>query len=205
MKKTQNIVKALDPVIRTAMRAAIEAIRAEAAIFVATPKNGYDGAAGDLVTTADNAAQKVYVEAFAKAFPGIGLIGEEDGLNTPCTIPGADIYITIDPLDGTKAFARNESHGVGTMVGVVENGKVVAGYVGDVNTGEIYALGPVGATRTRFGSEAPMKPDAARPLGERIVMLNAAPRRFPTCIRTMRCNVPSTGPGRITCRPSPSR
>ena len=53
---------------------------------------------------------------------------------------GEGSYITVDPLDGTKAFIRRQSHGVGTMVAMVEEGQVVSAYVGDVNTQEIYGF-----------------------------------------------------------------
>src|ERR1035437_6533330 len=192
MKNKKNItntatadVKNMGAVIRKAMNEAIEVIRKEAATFIATPKEHYDGVTDDIVTTADKAAQKVYVDVFMKAFPGFGLIGEEDGLNKPCTIPRENIYITIDPLDGTKAFARHESHGVGTMVGVVKNGKVIAAYVGDVNTGEIYGFAPdePAVTRTRFGVTAPLFADIKTPLHARYILLNTPPYRFPAAVQ----------------------
>ena len=39
----------------------------------------------------------------------------------------------------TMAFVRRQSHGVGTMV---EQGRVVSAYVGDINTQEIYGYRP---------------------------------------------------------------
>ena len=35
-------------------------------------------------------------------------------------------------------FIRRQYHGIGTMVALVEAGRVVAAYVGDVNTQEIW-------------------------------------------------------------------
>ncbi len=190
MNTTKNITYTADgtslgTIIRNAMNEAIHIIRKEAATFIATPKEHYSGAMDDIVTTADKAAQKVYVDAFMKAFPGYGLIGEEDGLNKPCSIPGENVYITIDPLDGTKAFARHESHGVGTMVGVVRNGTVIAAYVGDVNTGDIYGFDPERPvpTRTRFGVDVELAHATHRPLGERFILLNTPPYRFPKPIQ----------------------
>ena len=55
---------------------------------------------------------------------------------------GAGTFFTVDPLDGTKAFVRRQSHGVGTMVALVEQGRVVSAYVGDINTQEIYGYRP---------------------------------------------------------------
>jgi fructose-1,6-bisphosphatase/inositol monophosphatase family enzyme len=173
--------KSLGTVIREAMNQAIAVIRTEAATFIATPKEHYSGTMDDVVTSADKAAQKVYVDAFEKAFPGYGFIGEENGMNTPCTIPGENIYVTCDPLDGTKAFVRQESQGVGSMLAVVRNGVVIAAYVGDVNTGEIYGFDPEHPTptRTRFGVTTDLVHKTDRPLHTRYILLNTPSYRFP--------------------------
>ena len=68
--------------------------------------------------------------------PWRGLIGEE-GLNVPCKLE-TPTYITIDPLDGTRAFIRRQSHGVSTMIALVQNEQVISAWIGDTNTQEIY-------------------------------------------------------------------
>ncbi|MBI5126261.1 MAG: hypothetical protein HZA80_00630 [Candidatus Taylorbacteria bacterium] len=177
--------KKIGPVIRRAMHEAIAVIREQAATFIAESKTHYDGVREDIVTTADRAAQEVYITHFTKYLPGFGLVGEEDGLRRPCTIPHDDVYITIDPLDGTKAFARGQSHGVGTMVGVVRGGKIVAGFVGDVNTGEIYGFDPENPVpiRTRFGVDQVLASDTSMPLARRYVMSNTSPTEFSRQVR----------------------
>lgn len=179
--------KKIGPAIREAMKEAIEVIRKEAATFVAEAKEHYDGVREDVVTTADRAAQEVYIKYFTKNLPGFGLVGEEDGLRRLCTIPGDDVYITIDPLDGTKAFARHQSHGVGTMVGVVRRGRVIAGFVGDVNTGDIYGFDPENPApiRTRFGVDGLMVPDTTQPLARRYLMSNTSPMEFSRKVRKL--------------------
>src|SRR5262249_24464765 len=59
-------------------------------------------------------------------------------------------FFTVDPLDGTKAFIRRQSHGVGTMVALVEQGQVVSAYIGDINTHEIYGYRPGSRTVHRI-------------------------------------------------------
>ncbi len=187
----ERLLQGLGPVIRLAVGEAIEIIRKEAAIFTANAKVAYDPHKTDIVTSADRAAQAHYARRFNEAFPGIGLLGEEDGLRQACAISvegkPVNIYITIDPLDGTKAFARQMSYGVGTMVGVVYDGRVIAAYVGDVNTGEVYGFAPdaPAPTRVRFGVETVLAPDTKARLADRYIMLNNVPRRFPANIQAM--------------------
>lgn len=109
--------------------------------FTVYEKKGLDGGA-DLVTTADLEAQEIYVRALTEWFPGVGIVGEEDGLKVPCTIEGHNIFFTLDPVDGTKALARLQASGVATMISLVVNGGVVAAYIGDVNAGQLYGFRP---------------------------------------------------------------
>lgn len=119
------------------VRRAMDEIRRQRFLFDATDKVGYDGKMEDVFTTADTAAQAIYEKSIREALPGVGIIGEE-GLCIPCTLEGVDAYVVIDPLDGTKAYVRRQSHGVSTMVALVVNGSVVTAWIGDVNTMEIY-------------------------------------------------------------------
>ena len=73
--------------------------------FVATEKESYK-AGQDFVTTADREAQQIYLRTLSETFPTYGVIAEEDNLRTDCLEKDEDIYFTIDPLDGTKAFMR---------------------------------------------------------------------------------------------------
>ena len=163
----------LKTVVLTAVTKAIQAIRDEASCFEREAKENYDPAKEDVVTSADKRAQALYVEILGNAFPTYGIIGEENGLCKPCTDGDAEIYFTVDPLDGTKAFARRQSHGVGTMIGLVKDGEVVVSYIGDINTGEVFGYAGDGAvTRDRFGVESVMTTDIVSPLGKQYIMLN---------------------------------
>ncbi len=182
MRNFDNLLLKIGPVVKAAMLEAIEVIRQEAGKFVAEAKLYYSGKVGDVVTSADFAAQAVYRRHFEAGLPGFGLIGEE-GLEVPCSLAGGeDIYITIDPLDGTKAYARRQAHGVGTMVGVVRNGRVIASFVGDVNSGDVYSFAPgCQPSRVHFGQESFLVgfDQEIGDLDKQYLLLNAAPAEFP--------------------------
>lgn len=133
------------PLVGVAMkemvRRAIREIRRQRFIFDAQPKAGYGGEYNDLVTSADREAQRIYLKMLRQCFPGFGIIAEEDELRVPCQ-QERQLHFTLDPLDGTKAFGRRQSTGVGTMIALVEGHEVLAAYVGDVMTQEIYGFRP---------------------------------------------------------------
>lgn len=133
------------PLVGVAMkemvRRAINEIRRQRFIFEAQAKLGYGGESNDLVTSADRSAQRIYLKMLRECFPDFGVIAEEDELRVECA-GGRQLYFTLDPLDGTKAFGRRQSTGVGTMISLVEDGQVLAAYVGDVMTQEIYGYRP---------------------------------------------------------------
>lgn len=92
---------------------------------------------GSPVTAADRAgenAARAWIEA---RFPRDGILGEEEG----STRPGAARRWIIDPIDGTKSFVR----GVplwGTLVGVAEGERVLAGAAYFPAVGELVAAAP---------------------------------------------------------------
>ncbi len=124
------------------VRRAIQAIRNQRFVFDAQRKEDHQGSMTDLVTTADLEAQRVYLRVLRNCFPNYGVIAEEEGLRLPCRLKGRQLSFTIDPLDGTKAFARRQSAGVGTMIALLEGRQVISAYVGDVMTQEIYGFRP---------------------------------------------------------------
>ncbi len=129
--------------MKEAVRRAIREIRNQQFIAEATSKTTvYNPDKEDFVTSADKAAQGIYVKLLREAFPGYGIVAEENDLSVSCTIPGEDLWFTVDPLDGTKAFIRRQSHGIGTMISLVRDHEVIAAYVGDVMTQEIYGYRP---------------------------------------------------------------
>lgn len=128
-------------VLKELVRRAITVVRNERQAFEVTSKLGYGGKMNDVFTTADTKAQDVYLCSLQECFPDAGIIAEEDKLSITAK-NGENMYFTIDPLDGTKAFIRRQSHGVGTMIACVKDNEIVSAYIGDINTQEIYGYRP---------------------------------------------------------------
>ena len=158
--------------MKEAVRRAIVAIRAQRFTFEARTKESRDGP--DFVTTADQSAQRVFVTLLRNWFPEFGIVAEEEGLRVPCTHPRHDLWFTVDPLDGTRAFMRRQSHGIGTMVSLVCDGEVIGACVGDVMTSEIYAARAEDESVHRiseFGIAERLVIDETRPLAEQWVLV----------------------------------
>lgn len=112
-------------------------IRANRLNFSAEAK-GENFGTTDWVTNIDREAQKLYEKLLLEAFPDHGIIGEEDGLNKPCTLPNANWWRTVDPIDGTGQFVRQASDGIGSMLALMRDGAISESCIGDVMTGELY-------------------------------------------------------------------
>ncbi|MBS2037909.1 hypothetical protein JST97_23185 [bacterium] len=171
------------PLVGVAMkemvRRAINEIRRQRFMFEAQAKLGYGGECNDLVTSADREAQRIYLKMLRECFPDFGVIAEEDELRVECG-PGRQLYFTLDPLDGTKAFGRRQSTGVGTMISLVENGQVLAAYVGDVMTQEIYGYRPESDRVHRISEYETGETIFVRerPLSEGVLLSRDAPWKF---------------------------
>jgi histidinol-phosphatase len=94
---------------------------------------------GSPVTIADRNAEQAAREWIEKRFPADGILGEELGV----TRPDARRRWVLDPIDGTKTFIR----GVplwGTLVGLCEGERVLAGAAYFPAVGEMLAAVPGG-------------------------------------------------------------
>jgi histidinol phosphatase-like enzyme (inositol monophosphatase family) len=90
-------------------------------------------AAFDPVTEADRAAETAIRALITRHFPDHGILGEEHG----ATGLDRDHVWVIDPIDGTRAFIT----GIpvwGTLVGLTEHGKAIAGMMAQPFTGELF-------------------------------------------------------------------
>jgi fructose-1,6-bisphosphatase/inositol monophosphatase family enzyme len=128
-------------ILKEAVRRAQTVIRAERQTFEQHAKQGYGGTMDDVFTSADRAAQEVYLRTFSECFPGCGVLAEEDALSIGAQAP-ITAYFTVDPIDGTRAFIRRQSHGISTMVALVDGGEVISAYIGDVSSNEVYGYRP---------------------------------------------------------------
>jgi 3'(2'), 5'-bisphosphate nucleotidase len=87
-----------------------------------------------LVTNADHAANNIIRRGLLEAFPTHALISEETGREGN---PDAEYVWLVDPLDGTKAYAK-KSPGFSVMVGLLKNEIPVLGIVVDPLEGHLY-------------------------------------------------------------------
>lgn len=87
----------------------------------------------DVVTEADEAAERAITAGLRAAFAGADVVGEEAAGRDPALLDllgSSDLAFVVDPLDGTKNFASGLPL-FGVMVGVVVRGEVVAGVIHD--------------------------------------------------------------------------
>lgn len=124
----------------------------------------------DVVTDADEAAEREISARLRKLFPHAVLVGEEAAGRDATLLDKlatADLAFLIDPIDGTKNF----SSGVplfGVMVAAVVRGKVVLGVIHDPVCGDtFYAVRGEGAWRQAEGSAVTdLKVAAAMPVAQ---------------------------------------
>jgi fructose-1,6-bisphosphatase/inositol monophosphatase family enzyme len=87
----------------------------------------------DLVTDADEAAERLITQGLGRLFPGCVVVGEEAAAADPGlidTLAGAELAFTVDPVDGTSNFAAGLPL-FGVMASAVERGEVVAAVILD--------------------------------------------------------------------------
>ncbi|MEQ1561729.1 MAG: inositol monophosphatase family protein [Nitrospira sp.] len=180
---TNNKIGNLGMFMRIAVGGAIEIAQAEAAHYQRIPKVHYDGMQEDLVTSADLKVQEHYQLLVKNHYPNDPLVGEEGEDKDEVT----GRRFTCDPVDGTKAYGRNQSTGVSTMFAHVDDEEEVnAVCLGDINTGEIYQYAPdLSPIRTRFGITSFLGMEWNKPLGKQYVLLRHPLDEFPKNVQKM--------------------
>lgn len=150
---------ALDLAASLAARAgaAIRGIRA--AGFVVERKSDYSP-----VTEADRIAEALIVEGLREAAPGIPVVAEEEVAAGIVTAPAARFWL-VDPLDGTKEFAKGLDE-FAVCIGLVEEGRPLLGALALPASGELFGgLVRPGIAWKQLG-EGPRRPIATRALPE---------------------------------------
>jgi fructose-1,6-bisphosphatase/inositol monophosphatase family enzyme len=87
----------------------------------------------DLVTEADEAAERVIAAGLERRFPGCVVVGEEGtaaDASLLSRLAGADLAFVVDPVDGTANFAAGVPL-FGCMAAAFVKGEVVAGWIHD--------------------------------------------------------------------------
>jgi fructose-1,6-bisphosphatase/inositol monophosphatase family enzyme len=87
----------------------------------------------DLVTEADEAAERMITTGLQHVFPGCVVVGEEAASGNPALLgrlDGAELAFVVDPVDGTQNFAAGLPL-FGVMAAAIVNGEVVAAVIHD--------------------------------------------------------------------------
>lgn len=185
-------------VLKEVVRRAIIAIRNMRVAFEVNTKPDYDGKPNnDFVTSADKASQEIYVKILKECFPGYGIIAEEQLLCLQSSLPdGEDLYFTVDPLDGTKAFIRKQSFGIGTMVALIHNGVVISAYVGDIMTQEVFGFRPESSKFHRISEFQNSEDLSINPkliLAKQKVLLQESPYKHSEFVNELVCDPKNGG------------
>ncbi len=88
---------------------------------------------GDLVTIADEGAERYLAPRLQALIPGSVVVGEEEVATDPSVLDrlqGEGTAWVIDPIDGTANFAAGRPL-FAVMVGIVRNGETLAGWIYD--------------------------------------------------------------------------
>lgn len=115
----------------------------------------------DLVTEADEAAERFITARLAKLQPSAVMVGEEAAARNPALLNmlvDADLAFLIDPIDGTRNFVAGLPL-FGMMVAVCHRGDVLAGVIYDPVTHEwTMAVRGEGAwSEAANGTQTPLK------------------------------------------------
>jgi len=118
----------------------------------------------DPVTDADRRIEALIRERLGARFPDHRIVGEEQGDSGAGTT-----YWIIDPIDGTRSFISGMPTW-GILLGLVVDGRAVAGIMYQPFTGETYLADPSGGARfRRHGRETPLRSRADASLRDAVL------------------------------------
>jgi fructose-1,6-bisphosphatase/inositol monophosphatase family enzyme len=181
-----NLSKVTSIIMQNLVRQAIRHIRLGRFNFEVYEKMGVGGSI-DVVTNVDKSAQQLYTDMLCAIFPEYGIIAEENNFRVKSTHP-RNLYFCLDSLDGTKAFIRRASHGIGSMISLSAGKKVIAAYIGDVMTQEIYGFHDESPDVYRYsedGDPEKLVVNEDRLLKDQDILLANPPDDCPVLVRAM--------------------
>lgn len=156
----------------------------------------------DWVTEADRACQREMVRILREQLLdpfGIGLVAEESEV-TPqikCSIQGRNLYFTVDPIDGTSAYTRRQTHGFGPMISLVDGDEIIGVCVADANTSDTYYFRPGSNKTHRFRPDTDINqqlaPNTSSPLCEQYLLLREMPEKHRPLTRPIIARFPCKG------------
>ena len=124
----------------------------------------------DLVTDADEAAERFIGASLAARFPAAIVVGEEACSSAPALLArlaDADLAFVVDPVDGTANFAAGLPL-FGVMAAAIRRGEVIAAAIHDpVGDDTAFALRGAGAwLETPDGDRSDLRVAASAPVDE---------------------------------------
>lgn len=171
-----------------ACKSAMDEVRNQRFDFISHEKDVID-----ITTSADLAAQEIIITYLHQHFPKAGIISEEK-VTIACT-DEVDYLFVIDPLDGTRAYARMQSGGFACMISFIYEGIVCGAVVGDVMSGERYVASPTEDCARRISSS--QKHDrllsvcTEKKLSSQLCLLLKDPRSYSPLVQAL--TMPKTG------------
>ena len=87
-----------------------------------------EDAPADITTDADRASQELILDALHEEFPGDGMCAEEASERFATEAADAERFWVVDPIDGTRGFARKNDE-FSVMIALVDAGRPVVGAV----------------------------------------------------------------------------
>ncbi|WP_342066724.1 inositol monophosphatase family protein [Achromobacter kerstersii] len=152
----------------------------------------------DLVTDADEAAERMIGARLAKLHPGAVLIGEEASARNPALLNmlvDADLAFLIDPIDGTRNYVAGLPL-FGMMIAACHRGDVIAGVIYDpVNRDSALAVRGEGAwMEYENGRRAPLTVAPPAPLEDMdgLIATGALPEPLRTTVNSHLSRLAST-------------
>lgn len=135
----------LDVTLETIRRAGEEILRRYASF------ERIEDAPADISTAADKASQELILDALHRAFPDDGLCAEEASARFETEAAGAERFWVVDPIDGTRGFARKNGE-FSVMIALVEDGVPVLGAVHEPAADRLtWAVAGEGCHQSRIG------------------------------------------------------
>lgn len=155
---------------------------------------GHKSGPSDPVTSADIAISELLVEKLKERFPGDQIVSEEDKSH-PETVETERVWL-IDPIDGTDSYIKNNGQ-YSVMIGLIENGRPVFGFVYEPIPGRCYFGGPEYGAFRKVRDAEPEKLFVKQSLAyndeTRLMMSHRDRRRHPWVEELQTVNLYKTG------------
>ncbi|NVK41051.1 MAG: histidinol-phosphatase [Oceanospirillaceae bacterium] len=127
-------------------------------------ENKLTGEKFDPVTRADREVEARIRHQLGGAYPNDSIIGEEEGTSSG----SSEVAWVIDPIDGTRAFISGVP-AWGTLVGLMDGNRCVAGMMHQPYIDETFIGGPAGAILHHRGAHIDLKTRADARLSDAIL------------------------------------